>query len=436
MRLSNLRGLLIAVTVLALLGGAGTHWYLQSKVKNLVAAIIKQLYPVAVISYEDTYSSLWDSSIGVEQLTINPRSVRGELKIERIVFQAPNLEFLMDAEKALENGDIPQKLRIAFDNINMSTEGNIARVLYKNSSSPQLGARDNAYACADVNQFGFVEMAEMGYERLSVDLNISYEYIASEDNLNVSALWSNRNMFELEISSTFDMERKRFKFKQIKRLFDQMSSIKITYRDLGFNQKTIDYCNERRGDQEYVPAHIEAFKQDLWKQLSIVPSNTLVEAYRTFMLESGEIDITSNMPRAINPDYLGLYSPQDVILLVRPEIFVNDQPVDIPFEALLKHAPGMSGADENLSADNQVDPDPVNVQEFIKVTIPQLAEHIGDMVRVTTKQGPTRTGILVDTSQSRIKVEVAYRGGTATYPIFISNIADTEVKELPPTGAQ
>ena len=433
---TNIRRLLIAVTVLSLLGAVATHWYLQSKVENLVTAIIEQLYPVAVVSYEDTYSSLWNSSIGVEQLTINPRAVRGEIKIERIVFQAPNLEFLMDAEKALENGDIPQKMRITFDNVNLSTEGSIARAIYKNSSSPKLGARDNAYACADVNQFGFSELADMGYERLNVDLSISYEYFTSDGDLNVSALWSNRQMFEMEIASIFDVASNRFKFDQIKRLFNQMSSIKITYRDLGFNQKTIDYCNEQRGDQEYVSAHIEAFKQDLRKQLNIVPSDALVEAYRSFMLKSGEIEISSNMQRTINPDYLGLYSPEDVILLVRPDITVNGQSVDIPFDALLKDAPGNTDREENLSVKKQIDPTPVKMHEYVKVTIPQLADHIGDMVRVKTKQGSTRTGILIGTTQSRIKVEVAYRGGTAIYPIFINNIADTEVKELPPTGTQ
>jgi hypothetical protein len=434
--ITKLRRLTIALTVLTLLGVIGTHWYLQNKAENLMKGIIHELYPIAVISYEDTFSSLWNSSIGVEQLTINPRTVRGEIKIERIVFQAPNLNFLIDAEKALENGDIPEKMRITIHNFNISTKGNIAKTLYGNSSSPELGARENAYACADVKQFGYLELAEMGYERINVDLNISYEYNPMDTDLRISASWSNRQMFEMEISSIFKVESNRFKFDQIKRLFKQMSSLEITYSDLGFNQRTIDYCNELRGDQDYVSAHIKAFKQDLWKQLKIVPSNALIKAYRTFMVKSGVIEISSNMQRSINPEYLSLYSPEGVILLLRPDITVNGQSVDIPYDALLKDSPSKADPKEYPSVINHKLPKSATIVEYVKVTTPQLAEHIGDMVRVKTKQGSTRTGILVDTTSSRIKVEVSYRGGTVIYPIFVNNIADTEVMELPPTGTQ
>jgi hypothetical protein len=436
MIISKIIRITIALTVLALLGAAGAHWYLQHKVENLVEETIKELYPVAVISYEDTYSSLLDSSIGVERLTINPRAVRDEIKIERIVFQAPSIRFLLDAEKELENGDIPEKMRISFENVTLSTEGNIARSISRNSSSPGLGARDTAYGCAAVKQFGFSELAEMGYEQISIDLNLSYEYNPSIGNLNVSSLWSNRRMFELEILGIFEVENHQFKLDQTDRLFDLMSRMKITYRDLGFNQNTIDFCNIQRGDQDYVSAHIEAFKQDLQKQLNIVPSNALVEAYRTFMLESGVIDISSNLQSAINPDHLALYSPKDLILLVRPDITVNGQPVDIPYADLLKDSPGETESEETASTKTIIVPESGNKPEYVTVTIPQLADHIGDLVRVKTKQGTTRTGILVDTSRSRIKVEISHRGGSATYPIYVRNIAHTEVMEIPKTDVQ
>jgi hypothetical protein len=401
-----------------------------------VEGIITELYPIAVISYEDTYTSILNNSIGVEKLTINPRAVRDEIKIDRIVFQAPSIQFLMDAEKELENGDIPEKMRITLENVAISTEGKIASSIDKDSTEPGLGARDTAYACADVKQFGFSEMAEMGYDQLNIDLDFSYEYNPSVGNLNVSALWSNRQMFELEISGIFDVQSHQFKFEQIERLFDLMSSMNITYRDLGFNQTTTDYCNSLRGDQNYVTEHIEAFKQDLQKQLNIVPSDALIEAYRTFMLESGVIDISTNLQRAINPDHLALYSPKDVILLVRPEITVNGQAVDIPYDDLLKASPDEADPQQNAGAKPAIAPGSGSKSEFVAVAIPQLANHIGDMVRVKTKQGITRTGILMDTSESRIKVEISHLGGSATYPIYKRNITHTEVKELPPTATQ
>jgi hypothetical protein len=428
--------LAILLIVLALIGAVGAHWYLQNKVENLVEEIVNELYPVAIISYEDTYTSLLDSSIGVEQLTINPRAVRDEIKIERIVFQAPSIGFLMDAEEELENGNIPEKMRISFKGVTLSTEGSMARSIDKEATAPSLGARDNAYGCADVEQFGFSELAEMGYDQMSIDLKLSYEYKTPAGELNVSALWSIKEMFELEILSIFEVESHQFKLDKVDRLFDLMSNMNITYRDLGFNRNTIDYCNGKRGDQDYVPAHIEAFKQDLQDQLEIIPSDALVEAYRTFMLESGVIDISTNLQRAINPDYFALYNPKDVILLVRPNIIVNGQPVDIPYDDLLKDSAGDTAPKKKIRAKPETASEQGNKPEFVTVTIPQLSEHIGDMVRVKTKQGTVRTGILVSTSSSRIKVEISHHGGSATYPIYVRNIAHTEVMELPPAGTQ
>ncbi len=441
MIISKILRLIVALAVLALLVAGGAHWYLQQKVESALEDFIKELYPVAVISYQNTSSSLLDSSIGVESLTINPRAVRDEIKIERIVFHAPNIKFLIDAEEVLKNGDIPEKMRVSITGLTISTDGGIARAIDKEASAPTLGARDNAYGCADVKQFGFSELAEMGYEQVSVDLDLSYEYNPAVGELRMSSLWSNRQMFELEIAGIFEVENSGFKLDQIDRLFDLMSSMQITYRDLGFNQSTIDYCNRNRGDKEYVSAHIEAFKQDLQDKLGIIPSKPLVDAYRTFMQESGIINITSNLRQPMNPEYFSLYKPRDVILLLRPDITVNGQAVDIPYADLLKASaekPDKEKPAENTVAEQETisDPQPRKSAEFAAVEIPQLAEHIGDMVRVTTKQGTTRTGILIDTSRSRIKVEVNHRGGSVTYPIYVSTIAKTEVKELPPTGAQ
>jgi hypothetical protein len=277
----------------------------------------------------------------------------------------------------------------------------------------------------------------MGYERINVDLDISYEYDPREDELNISALWSNRAMFELVISSLFDVQKSHFKLNQTKQLFDKMSSLRITYRDLGLNRKTIDYCNQRRGDQGYLSAHIEAFKQDLKKQYNLTPTSELVEAYRDFMLESGEIKISSNLQQAINPEHLGLYRQEDVVLLLRPDITVNNRSVDIPFDALqVAHTATDLAEETKPSVSNRVAPVAGNKPEFQKVSISKLAKHIGDRVRVETKQGTIRTGILTATSQSRIKVEISYQGGKVIYPIFINNIVATQVMELPATDAQ
>ncbi len=441
MTINKILRLIVALAVLALLVAGGAHWYLQQKVESALEDFIKELYPVAVISYENTSSSLLDSSIGVENLTINPRAVRDEIKIERVVFHAPDIKFLIDAEEVLKNGDIPEKMRISITGLTISTDGGIARSIDKDATPPTLGARDNAYGCADVKQFGFSELAEMGYEQVSVDLDLSYEYNPAAGELEMSSLWSNRQMFELEIAGIFEVENSGFKLDRIDRLFDLMSSMQITYRDLGFNQSTIDYCNRNREDQDYVSAHIEAFKLDLQDKLGIVPSKPLIDAYRTFMLNSGVINITSNLRQPMNPEYFSLYKPRDVILLLRPDITVNGQAVDIPYADLLK-ASADKPDEEKATADTNVEnkpvpePEPQKYTEFSAVEIPQLAEHIGDMVRVTTKEGTIRTGILIDTSRSRIKVEINHRGGSVTYPIYVNTIAKTEVKELPPSGTQ
>lgn len=434
MTLNRIFSRVVTLAIVALLGAAGVHWYLQHKVESVLQDIIKELYPIAVIKYEDTNSSLLNSSIGVEKLTINPRAVRDEIAIESIIFQVPNLKFLIDAKSELKNGNIPKKLRISINGLSINTDGGIARSIDKNTPPPSLGARDNAYGCANIKQFKFYELGEMGYDRLNTDLTLNYEYNSMLSELYVTALWSNRQMFELEITGTFEVEDHEFKLDQIKSLSDEMSNMKISYRDLGYNQRTIDYCNHNRGDHDYISAHIEAFKQDLKDKLSIIPSSALVESYRAFMMNSGVIDISSHLQHTINPKYLALYNPKDAVLLLRPDITVNGQPVDIPYADLLKAADDSNETqpEKDDVAEKDIVLKPRITTEFVDIGITQLAQYIGDMVRIQTKQGVTRTGILIDVDTKKILVEVSHRGGAITYPIEIKSITNTEVMELPP----
>jgi len=438
MKLTNIFSRTVPLAFLALLGVAGTKWYLQNKVETVLEETIKKLYPIAAIKYEDTYSSLLDSSIGVENVTINPRAVRDEIKIERIVFQAPNIKFLLDAKSEFESGNIPKKMLISINGFTINTSGGISRLLDNNTPPPALGARDNAYGCADVNQFKFSELNEMGYDQLSVDLTLNYQYNPAINELDVTALWSNRLMFEFEITGIFEVENSKFKLNQTRGLFDRMSSAKIAYRDLGYNRSTIDYCNHYRGDRNYISAHIKTFKKDLENELNLIPSNKLVAAYRKFMLNSGVIKITSDLQHPINPKYLALYKPRDAVLLVRPEITVNDQTVDIPYADLLNASGKLT--EKKPTKDNSTEKEivlkPRNNTEFITVDIQQLAEYIGDMVRIKTKRGITREGILIDVDTMKVKVEVSRRGGVITYPIQVSSITNTEVKELLPINSQ
>jgi len=128
-----------------------------------------------------------------------------------------------------------------------------------------------------------------------------------------------------------------------------MSSAQIDYTDLGFNQRSIDFCNQERDDENYVNAHIDAFKDDLSAQLGIVPSEDLVDAYRIFMEISSTISISTNLQQSINPSDLIFYHPIDVIQLLRPDILVNDESVDIPYNELLS-AEGIKRKQKNGAA--------------------------------------------------------------------------------------
>jgi hypothetical protein len=429
MTLKKIFGRTVTLGFIALIIAGGIHWYLHIKVESALEDIIKKMYPVAVVKYEDTYSSLLNSSIGVEKVTINPRAVRDEIEIERIVFQAPNLNFLLDAKKELESGNIPEKMRISIDGFTLDSSGSIAKLLDKNMPPPSLGARDNAYGCSDIKQFGFSELEEMGYKQMIIGVTLDYQYYPSIQELEVTTLWSNREMFELKIESIFEVENKDFKLNKVRRLFDKMSTVNLTYRDLGYNQSTIRYCNLNRGDKNYVSAHIDAFKQDLKKELGLIPSSELVQAYKRFMLGSGVINISSDLQRAINPEHLALYKPRDAVLLLRPEITVNDQPVNIPYTDLLKTS-GKKDTAKKVTVEKTIVLKPRNKSEFIDVDIDQLAQHVGDIVRIKTKHGITRTGTLIDFDIAKIKVEVGHRGGAVTYPITVKTITSTEVMEL------
>lgn len=429
--------LIVTLVIVAMLGTAGGHWYIRNKVENVVEDIVKKLRPFAVIKYDSIYSSLLDSSVGVENITINPRAVRDDIRIESIIFHAPNLMFLIDAKDELETGDIPEQIGVSIHGFAIDTNGGLSRVLDNNAKRPTLGARDNAYGCGDVKRFGFAELKNMGYEQLSTDMVLDYQLDSVGSQFNLTLLWTSSDMFELKIESNFEVEKDKLKLDRVKSIFNKMSSAYLTYRDLGYNQRTVEYCNNIRGDTNYISAHIDAFKQDLLNELGIVPSKVLVDAYRKFMQNSGVISIDSDLSQAINPRYLSNYSPRNVVLLLRPEIEVNGQLVDIPYDKLLGTSKqidvskaAIDGGKETKQSSNNSATD----LEFKHTGVEQLHKHIGDMVRIKTKHGKSRKGILVEADGGKVKVEVSRRGGRITYPITTKSIVTAEVMPLPPFG--
>jgi len=181
--------------------------------------VITMLYPYAVIKYDGIYSSFLDSSIGLEKVSISPRMFRDEIQLERIIFHAPSLGFLKDAQEELEDGNIPERMGITLDGLTLDMTGQFAKRMNKDRTPPALGSRSNAYGCHKTRKFKPEQLADMGYDVFSSDLKMNYQFYPHKDEFYVSAQFRNRQMFEVDLESYFKIKKGKFKVDNIDRLF-------------------------------------------------------------------------------------------------------------------------------------------------------------------------------------------------------------------------
>lgn len=425
--------ILVALVVVA--GGVGGYlWYdTQQQVERLVT----MAKPFAEVSYDSVIISP-AGSVGVSRLRIMPHFINDAIAIGAIRLNAPNILALLNIRRQLEQGQIPQALSIAFNQVELPLYGGMlsAKPVAPQSASPL----DNldALGCGPVTYFGGAEWQEMGYEKFVTDSELGYRLDDAHSRLDFQIDSSTQGWATLNLDIGMALNTVPQSLMELAgALTPKLAKLDVVLRDDGFIARRNNYCATKAGKpiDAYLAEHVRLVAERLRANgINLGPG--LIEAYHRFLSEGGQIVLTATPPAPINPAELQQYESKDIPKLLGLSLKVNDKAVGdltVSWDAA-KVAQALGRPSEPAEPEEEAPPaptvvKPVSVPEkaYHPIATSQLGQYVGKIAKLKTTTGAQYKGQLESIAEGMVKITIRQNGGSVTLSLRSSEITAAQV---------
>jgi len=428
-------GIILVATLVLLAGGAwGYLWYNTKQQVDQIALMAK---PFADISYGGI-DVLPSGSVGVNRLRILLNALDDSVAIGSIRLNAPNILALLNVRRQLDKGQVPEALSLSVREFEPPLDGGILGA--KPAAAAHRSPFDDleALGCGQVLSFGGTEWLEMGYDKLIGNMTAGYRLSAARNVMEFqvdsnSRDWATVNMdigfaTAAPISSVFELATS---------LTPKLAKLNVVVRDDGFNQRRNTYCAAKAGKpvEAYIADHVRLVVERL-NANGVYPGPGLVDAYRRYLTEGGQLAIAAAPPPPIDPAELRFYKPEDAIKLAGLTVKVNDKAVaDLSLtwdSAKIARALGVEPqvSPETDTAEATAAPAPKTVviqKSFHPVQVGQLGQHVGKIAKLKTANNAQYRGQLDGIVEGVVKITIRKPGGSATLSLRASEITEAQV---------
>ena len=424
------------LVVLALVAGGigGDLWY---NTKQQVDQLIAMVRPFATVSY-GSITILPVGSVGVSQLRIMPTLVNDSISIGAIRLNAPNILALLNIRRQLSQGQLPEALSISLRDFELPLHGGI---LSAKPAAPGAGTPfDNleALGCGPILHFGGAEWQAMGYNNFISNIEIGYRNNTQQNMLNLQVDSSTRNWATLNLDLGLALTGSTESVIAFaSAVTPKLAKLDFVLRDDGFNARKNNYCAAKAGKPipDYIADHVRLVTERL-RANGVDPGPGLIEAYRRYLTEGGEITITAAPPAPINPAEIPSYTAADAIKLLGLKVKVNQTVIadpsvnwDAAKVARALDAGRVQPEEPSEPVPPPPPPKPVIIQRsFHPTPVGDLSQHIGKIVKLKTVTGVDYRGRVEAVIEGgMVRVRINKPGGSATLVLKAGDLASAEV---------
>lgn len=433
-----------------LLGGAcyiGYKGYVYFEVKSELDQAIAMARPFADVRYGAITSTV-DGNIAIEKIHIVPRGTAEPIRIGAIEIHTPGPLFLLRGAKFQGRGQLPEKISAVLRGLELDLRSNWVDKLDELLIAQASTAGQSRMNCGELKHFGPKQYRLLDYDRLVSDITVGYALDARDPYIDIYVEWVAQEVGSVRI----DLALLDSGIRSLAKLGANqtlLTSFTARYRDDSFTQRLQRYCAQALeiSAAEYIAAEIEHSTEHFRRSWGITPGPGLREAYRRFLEEPGEIEITAGPMNPVDLATLALYKPEDIVSLLNLAVRVNQQPVDDLSFALADevrdHAVGselMAQLDDlRPSLKQTVIPAQTEKQgmpdskpsppkpRFHRVAKEELSRYLGRQVRVHTSDANLRDGELARVNEGKIIIERRLLGGKMAVQVALRNITKVEV---------
>jgi len=436
--MKKLKYFVLVPLVIAVLAYGGIKAYMYFSLKNKMDQLAQQFSLFGQLEYGGLTTSV-KGSLTVEDISIRVHGMDDELRIKAIHYQTPNLMYLVQANKQFEQGRIPESLSLSVEGLNVDLFGEFSDRLEQMVNEVNFQLHGVNPLCGGRLFFGPRELRDMGYEEITGDVQIGYRFDAANAQIIVDITSRTQDMAAARMQGIIEgISDTSFLSMMQPTNPPRLSKIIVNYTDQSYTKRFTEYCAalSKLELNEYIAAEVN--QQPIYYSYSwgFVPGPGLRQAYRAFLTNPGQIDVSLELPESVTPESIELFKPEDIPGLINLQVSVNGEAVkDLSFDFYQGQKLDMSGKIDQLFA--QPGAEPVAPQKpkkkvkyetkYYRVPVSGLKKYLGEEVRLRTSSGKTRLGFLAKIGTSVAYVEQRVHGGKFTMQVPLGSITKAEV---------
>ena len=437
--MQKLKYLLLVPLVIAGLAYGGIKAYLYYNLKNEMDQLARQFSLFGQLEYGGLSSSL-GGSLSVHDLKLRVHGMDDELRISTIRYQTPNLWYLLQDSKQLEQGRIPQQLSLSIEGLTLELFGEFTDRFEEMVSQLNFQLHGVNPLCGGRLFFGPSEWRSMGYEEISGDMHIGYRFDPANARIVIDVTSTTRDMAAVQMQGFIEgvSDTSFMSFIQPGSQ-PRLGRMTLNYTDQSYTRRQVEYCAglSKLEVNEYIAAEANqkpVYYGYLW---GIVPGPGLLQAYRAFLGNPGKIDLSFELPESVTPETVNLFKPEDIPGLLNLKLNVNgDAVTDLSFSFYQGQQLEMGRKFETLFIPPGAAPAPPPNREkkiaryetrYHVVPVSSLKKYLGEEVRLQTSSGQERKGFLIRIGSNVAQVEQRLHGGKFTMQVPVGTITKAEV---------
>ncbi len=389
------------ILLIALVAG-GVYGYIYYHVKKQADRVVRILAPVAKIKYGGILVD-FRGDVGVKDITITLYDEAFDITIESIIFHAPDLLFLLDKGKQVQQGKVPDEIGLSVNHVVLDLFSESTQALLK-AKSVSCGNLDYATA-----------LQQMDYDKLDSSVRIDYKFVSDTQTMNLDIKAETVGMSSFSTSMTMKVGVSDVSFFNAFYLEPSFARFSLSYVEgEGFYTDRLKrYCMEtsKKDLDAVVELLLEATVDNL-QNFGIALGGDLIESYRQFLLQPDEIVIEMAPSRPLDTSKLHLYKLDDVFKMLNTTVLINQKPVETLHVETTKTFLGIPPSNKVSKTQTEKDKEKARdklVQKYRDQPISSLAKHIGRQVYVFQKNGKKIRGRIKSVSEHTVLVKARAR---------------------------
>ncbi|MBW0148043.1 hypothetical protein [Marinobacter arenosus] len=423
---------LLIVLVVAVAGLLGSAYYkITSSVTDGLELAKMQLAPFAAMEYGSVTTN-FSGDVEVHDLRFTSRATSEVIAVDKVALGTGSPWALLTLRDHFQSGQMPDYLKFSIEGLkaDMAFMSNLEEAAQGSNPFSQL----ETAGCGARSYFNRSDLARMGYDYLTLDMDVAYRLSETGNQLTLTTEMVSRNQMAVGLemvvyhSGSFSEMALSPQVAQTA----QLEAATIEFEDLGYLNRTLDFCAKALAmeTEAYRTHHLEAWVAE-WQAMGLKPSASLVDIYQDYLTHPGStltfqmepfpaLDLGDNylspdpvyLSGRLNPKLGTERSGLQAISVSRADTAVAEErrsPVSVP-----ESAPSQPAAPEPAQS--------APASSEGRISLAQLDDHLQHDVQIQLANGRAIEGRIQAVEGNALKLKRHMYGGTMVVPVPLADI--------------